>query len=350
MHSLQELPEWTRRRLELQRQDLLDICGFSTGEQFRWYEWEMERLARIAAQGGDSHRSWPLERKRATDTRGIQNSVRFAEKRFKALVREYERLWLDRLREGAGCEIYFDWLRQLKAIVFNETAAVWKSDSEAIRRRFEEDYGPAIEKALADLVASESKWARGIEIEWIMASESSIASENFTCIDPVVSQPGRIGTDTCQQRPAAQVSDARRDTIDQPIQPSNEASEPSSHIPAKRMDWEQIEISFLSEERVQIQTGSESRTLNYAEMGFEDQRNGKPNKAWRAFVALAQDRGMIRSGSRPGSRWAIAEKRVQELRRALKNWFPISTDPIPFVRGIGYQARFRIGCSPSFDT
>lgn len=57
--------------------------------------------------------------------------------------------------------------------------------------------------------------------------------------------------------------------------------------------WQDIEISFLSDERVQIKIGSHSETRNYAEMGFSDQRNGKPNQQWGILRSLARARGSI---------------------------------------------------------
>jgi hypothetical protein len=49
-----------------------------------------------------------------------------------------------------------------------------------------------------------------------------------------------------------------------------------------------------------------------------------------------------------GRAWSIVEKRIQEIRRALRKHFRISSDPIPFIPGTGYKAAFKISCSPSF--
>lgn len=114
--------------------------------------------------------------------------------------------------------------------------------------------------------------------------------------------------------------------------------------------WERIEISFLSDERVQIRDGSQIETRNYAEFGFADGRNGKPDQAWLTLRALAEARGTIRDGAKTGRDWPKVEKRMQKIRKALRNHFGISADPVPFVEGTGYQACFKIGCSPSFHT
>ena len=112
--------------------------------------------------------------------------------------------------------------------------------------------------------------------------------------------------------------------------------------------WDTIEISFLSDERVQIRNGPDIETYNYNELGFEDSRNGKPNQAWVTLRVLAVERGIIRDATKTGGTWPKVEKRMQEIRKALRNHFGISSDPILFIEGVGYQTRFKIDCSPSF--
>ncbi len=111
--------------------------------------------------------------------------------------------------------------------------------------------------------------------------------------------------------------------------------------------WDTIEISFLSDERVQIRNG---KTYNYAELGFEDSRNRKPNQAWVTLRDLAEGKGIILIDARRVLPWPKVEKRIQEIRKALRHHFGISSDPFLFKEGIGYQARFKIGLSPSFRT
>ena len=114
--------------------------------------------------------------------------------------------------------------------------------------------------------------------------------------------------------------------------------------------WDTIEISFLSDERVQIRNGTNSETRNYAEFGFADGRSKKANQAWETLRALAEEGGTIRDGAKISRTWPKVEKRMQEIRKVLRKHFRISADPIPFVEGTGYQARFKIGCRPSFHT
>jgi hypothetical protein len=110
--------------------------------------------------------------------------------------------------------------------------------------------------------------------------------------------------------------------------------------------WEDIEISFLSDHRIQITEPSLNETLNYSEMGFEDHRKKTPKAAWKTLQELAESKGTIRTGSN----WSKVEKRMQEIRKVFREHFGLSDDPLPFVRGTGYRARSKIGCGPSYQT
>jgi len=56
------------------------------------------------------------------------------------------------------------------------------------------------------------------------------------------------------------------------------------------LKWEDIELRFLSEERLQIFIrGGPAASVNFAELGFEDRRGegGKPTRAWRLLRELS---------------------------------------------------------------
>lgn len=118
----------------------------------------------------------------------------------------------------------------------------------------------------------------------------------------------------------------------------------------KSASWDTIEISFLSDERVQIRNGTSSETRNYNELGFADRRTGKPNLAWVTLRTMAEQNGIIGNGANLSAAWPKVEKRMQEIRRVLRKHFSIAVDPTPFVERTGYQACFKIGCSSSFRT
>jgi hypothetical protein len=129
-----------------------------------------------------------------------------------------------------------------------------------------------------------------------------------------------------------------------------EGSEPMATASANTLTWQDIEIRFLSDERVQISSNGNLATHNYAEMGFEDGRRGTARLAWQTLQLLAQNGGDIPLESiQPRERTKV-EKRVEEIRRNLRKHFSIEQDPVPFSRGIGYKTAFRVVWSRSADT
>ena len=76
--------------------------------------------------------------------------------------------------------------------------------------------------------------------------------------------------------------------------------------------------------------------------------NDNPNRAWETLRRLAELRGIIRNGTQACLPWPKLEKRVQEIRRVFRKHFSISADPLPFIKGTGFHARFKISCGPSF--
>jgi hypothetical protein len=120
------------------------------------------------------------------------------------------------------------------------------------------------------------------------------------------------------------------------------------------LQWSDIAIVFTSDHRIQVTTPTKRETLNYGDMGFEDKRgpksSGKPKKAWMLLLLLAERNGTFpRDRVSPHQR-TMLEKRMQELRRFLRAHFCLPGDPLPFVKGVGYEAAFKISKAPSFNT
>jgi hypothetical protein len=119
--------------------------------------------------------------------------------------------------------------------------------------------------------------------------------------------------------------------------------------------WEDIEILFLSDERVQITFCTQTETRNYEEMGFASKQNGKPVLAWAALREMAQRAGVTQIVS-DKRKWADVEKRIQEIRKVLRHMFGLTDDPLPFKKkrrgseDFGYRAKFKVGCRPSYKS
>ncbi len=146
---------------------------------------------------------------------------------------------------------------------------------------------------------------------------------------------------------------------------------PSSEAPPP-LAWDKdVSIIFLSEERVQVKRGDQFSTMNYAEFGFEDKRNGKPDQAWALLREMAENKGVLPKQDRrvPESvlkpardrdkelhralevrarQWAKTQKHVETIRKRLREHFQIPDgDPVP-ATAAGYQTAFQLGVSPSY--
>jgi hypothetical protein len=117
--------------------------------------------------------------------------------------------------------------------------------------------------------------------------------------------------------------------------------------------WEDIEILFISDERVQLSVGTHSETRNYDEMGFANKRTGAPILAWVTLRGMAEAGGVIKTVS-DRRKWVEVEKRIQEIRKLLRAIFGLTDDPLPFSRktrgsdDFGYRSKFKVGCRPSY--
>jgi len=158
-----------------------------------------------------------------------------------------------------------------------------------------------------------------------------------------------------ESRIAYWLADALENSTFELARPRQEASSSLPTISATSSKespeaWASVEVSFTSDNRIQIRNGPNSPTYNYGDLGFADRRTGNPNQAWKTFRELAIHNGVIKNGASTRQSWSKVEKRIQEIRKILRERLHISADPIPFVEGVGYQARFKIGCAPSFET
>lgn len=158
-------------------------------------------------------------------------------------------------------------------------------------------------------------------------------------------------------------------------QPQPEAAPQEPAVPPRT--WQDVSITFLSDERVEVRCGDEVSTLNYAELGFEDGRNGAPDTAWRVLRELAGNNGVLpkprqwprRASARssqspdieeagepgrswpraPSTEWTNLQKQIEIIRRRLRKHFgDLEGNPIPFTGG-AYQTVFRLGRRRSFD-
>lgn len=116
--------------------------------------------------------------------------------------------------------------------------------------------------------------------------------------------------------------------------------------------WEHITIQFLDYDKVKIQAPNKfNKVVNFRKMGFENQKNGKPNKQWELFYNLSRYRGDLswtittyrkKVDSHPLSTPKI-RKQIQRLSNTLKEYFNINDAPFyDYIKIGAYKTKFSL--------
>jgi len=105
--------------------------------------------------------------------------------------------------------------------------------------------------------------------------------------------------------------------------------------------WENIYIQFKNREAVTITTSGHTHDTSFADMGFADGRNGKPNVQWYLMLLFAKNGGRLTAGN-PDARTKY-KKQKQNLAKELKEYFGIEYDPFkPYGKSDGYQIKINL--------
>lgn len=116
--------------------------------------------------------------------------------------------------------------------------------------------------------------------------------------------------------------------------------------------WEHVTIQFLDYDKIKIQTPNKfNKVVNFRKMGFENQKNGKPNTQWELFYDLARYRGDLswtittyrkKVDSHPLSTPKI-RKQIQRLSNTLKEYFNINDAPFyDYTKIRAYKTKFSL--------
>jgi hypothetical protein len=121
-----------------------------------------------------------------------------------------------------------------------------------------------------------------------------------------------------------------------PAKEQADMSEPVTCFPIlEGLEWKEVIITFITETAVEIKARNARKKYTYAEMGFKDGRcTEKPNMAWELLRQFAEGRGE-KSWEDPPEETGRTnlQKKIQLLRKALKNFFKIQEDPFhPYRR------------------
>ena len=105
--------------------------------------------------------------------------------------------------------------------------------------------------------------------------------------------------------------------------------------------WEQITMRLKSTQEILCSVGRETRPLSPDVLGLRNARNGRPTATWAIVTAVAEESGRFRFRD-PGKRES-GKKHVEQFRAALRTYFGLTDDPIPWDRATGeYATRFVI--------
>lgn len=105
--------------------------------------------------------------------------------------------------------------------------------------------------------------------------------------------------------------------------------------------WEKYEF-LIDDFEIEVRVAGKSETFNFETFGCQDTRTGKPSLLWGVLLTMAGQGGVVRDEARYGKEWIAIQKKVERVRKILQARFRRTDDPIPYVHGIGYRARFLI--------
>ncbi|MBF0188468.1 MAG: hypothetical protein HQL50_11155 [Magnetococcales bacterium] len=107
--------------------------------------------------------------------------------------------------------------------------------------------------------------------------------------------------------------------------------------------WENLTIEFIANEVMSVRCKGmpQPRRVEPEHLGMKDQRSGKPNAQWGLLRAIAMAGGELRLERHHAD--AKLKKQKQLLSKALKKYFQMEEEPIPWDRESGaWHVRFRL--------
>jgi hypothetical protein len=101
------------------------------------------------------------------------------------------------------------------------------------------------------------------------------------------------------------------------------------------LNWDEITITFLKDNLIEIDIREKVTRYSAEVLGLLNKTSGGLTKGGVFLLGLAQ-------GLRDKSTPALHKKMVSNLRKTLKGYFRIDTDPIPYEGGLGYRSRIHL--------
>ena len=149
----------------------------------------------------------------------------------------------------------------------------------------------------------------------------------------------------CQPLDQNQVDELISD-LDQYLDKGYSSSERNPFRYMADLEWRDITITFVNEESIRVSAKNERRNYNYTEMNFADKRKGdRPDSLWGLMRGMARIGGRIPTNA-PGlldmKNRGKTEKQIQTIRKRLKEFFNITTNPIKVNKGRSVEFKYEI--------
>ena len=112
----------------------------------------------------------------------------------------------------------------------------------------------------------------------------------------------------------------------------------------KGLEWKNILLEIVSNSELKVKVKDrKARRFTYSQLGLNDSRKGDmPNRIWKFIETFAKQNGHIPYDDLKFRSREKDEKRVSELRKLLKQWTSLNSNPITFSKKNGYQSEFKI--------
>jgi hypothetical protein len=105
--------------------------------------------------------------------------------------------------------------------------------------------------------------------------------------------------------------------------------------------WNKVQIRFIDENNVYITADKKTATADYEGLGFRNDKNGKPNTAWKFLLELSKNNGETPAIKSPIPDTIKNQKRV--LSDRLKTIFKNDTDPFDdFSQSKTYKIKIKL--------
>ena len=122
------------------------------------------------------------------------------------------------------------------------------------------------------------------------------------------------------------------------------ASKPLERFPSPPgLSWSEVTIEFISDEEIRIRTRNQAKSFHYAQIGFRNEKTGKPIKNWDFFLLLAQKKEFSWDTNLPSGTRDQAKNHISQLRKRLKEMMGIASDPFANYQEVkAYRPKFEL--------